>query len=100
MGYDQPRSLGERESGGGLALPIWLDFMATALRGVPVALPAAPPAGVQRDGSDWVYSEWLQAGAVTRIGSDGVAHYAMPPAASLPAEAAAATPTSDPARQP
>ncbi len=100
VGYDQPRSLGERESGGGLALPIWLDFMATALRGVPVALPAAPPAGVQRDGSDWVYSEWLQAGAVTRIGSDGVAHYAMPPAASLPAEAAAATPTSDPARQP
>jgi len=36
MGYDEPRSLGERESGGGLALPIWIEFMATALRGVPL----------------------------------------------------------------
>jgi hypothetical protein len=25
MGYDEPRSLGERESGGGLALPIWIE---------------------------------------------------------------------------
>jgi penicillin-binding protein 1A len=40
MGYGEPRSLGERESGGGLALPIWIDYMGAALKGVPVA--AAP----------------------------------------------------------
>src|SRR5262249_9476515 len=27
MGYDNPRKLGDRESGGGLSLPVWLDFM-------------------------------------------------------------------------
>ena len=37
MGYSEPRSLGERESGGGLALPIWIDYMASALKGVPIA---------------------------------------------------------------
>ena len=36
MGYDEPRSLGEGESGGGLALPMWIDYMAGALKGVPV----------------------------------------------------------------
>src|SRR5690606_35051598 len=27
LGYDQPRSLGDRETGGGAALPIWLNYM-------------------------------------------------------------------------
>ena len=27
MGYDTPRSLGDRETGGGLSLPIWISFM-------------------------------------------------------------------------
>ncbi len=68
MGHDQPRSLGARESGGGLALPIWIDFMAQALKGVPVALPPAPPDGVQRIDGDWRYSEWAEGGAVAAIG--------------------------------
>ena len=37
MGYDTPRKLGDRETGGGLALPVWIDYMSTALKGVPVA---------------------------------------------------------------
>jgi penicillin-binding protein 1A len=32
LGHDEPRSLGARESGGGLALPVWIDFMAQALK--------------------------------------------------------------------
>ena len=36
MGYDTPRKLGDRETGGGLSLPIWISFMETALKGVPV----------------------------------------------------------------
>jgi penicillin-binding protein 1A len=42
VGYDQPRSLGERETGGGLALPIWIDFMQEALKKVPVSTPEMP----------------------------------------------------------
>ena len=83
LGHDQPRSLGAKESGGGLALPIWIDFMAQALKGVAVAPPPMPPTGpdglVFRDG-DWVYSEWAEGGAVTGIGLDE----ASPPAAPAP----------------
>ncbi|MEY4754614.1 MAG: hypothetical protein RJA44_2289, partial [Pseudomonadota bacterium] len=57
MGFDNPRSLGARESGGGLALPIWIDYMQRALRGTPVqTLPV--PEGVQQLGADWVYSDY------------------------------------------
>jgi penicillin-binding protein 1A len=43
MGYGEPKSLGERETGAALALPIWIEFMSMALKGVPVAT-LAPPA--------------------------------------------------------
>jgi penicillin-binding protein 1A len=70
VGYDEPRSLGERESGGGLALPIWIDSMQRALRGVPVqALPA--PEGVVSVGGDWRYAEWKDGGFVSRVGTAG-----------------------------
>ncbi len=36
VGYDNPRNLGSSETGGGLSLPIWINFMCEALRGVPV----------------------------------------------------------------
>ncbi|MGS0743428.1 penicillin-binding protein 1A [Glaciimonas sp. GG7] len=35
MGYDQPKTLGSREFGAQLALPIWVSYMGRALRGVP-----------------------------------------------------------------
>lgn len=35
IGYDNPRSLGDRETGGGLALPVWIDYMSRMLKGVP-----------------------------------------------------------------
>jgi len=35
MGFDQPRSLGRRETGGQAALPIWINFMGVALRDKP-----------------------------------------------------------------
>ena len=44
MGYDKPRSLGDRETGGGLSLPVWINFMETALKGVPVMEPRRPRA--------------------------------------------------------
>ena len=35
IGFDQPRSLGKRATGGGLAAPIFLEFMKNALEGRP-----------------------------------------------------------------
>jgi penicillin-binding protein 1A len=67
MGYDDPQSLGEGESGGGLALPIWIDAMARALRGVP-ASPLAPPAGVVAVGGDWRLAPYEHGGFLAHIG--------------------------------
>jgi penicillin-binding protein 1A len=35
VGFDDPRPLGDGEEGARTALPIWVDFMREALRGVP-----------------------------------------------------------------
>lgn len=45
MGYDQPRSLGRNETGGHAALPIWIRYMESALKGVP-DIPNAAPEGI------------------------------------------------------
>jgi penicillin-binding protein 1A len=42
MGYDQPRSLGDRETGGGAALPIWMGYMGKVLKDVPEATYTMP----------------------------------------------------------
>ena len=43
VGYDQPRSLGSRESGARAALPAWKQFMAEALAGTPARPFRVPP---------------------------------------------------------
>ena len=43
MGFDQPRSLGRRETGGQAALPIWINFMGAALKGKPQQGWTMPP---------------------------------------------------------
>jgi penicillin-binding protein 1A len=67
MGYDEPRSLGERESGGGLALPIWVDAVGSMIENVPVQT-LNPPPGVASVGTDWRYGEYANGGFKTRIG--------------------------------
>jgi len=71
MGYDDPRSLGSRESGGGLSLPIWVDYMREALKGVTVTSLKPPQGVVQRDG-DWLFSEYAQGGEIDSIGVEPV----------------------------
>ncbi len=53
MGYDQPRSLGRGETGSQSALPIWIDFMGPALKGLPQKGWSMPPGivAVQIDAS-------------------------------------------------
>jgi penicillin-binding protein 1A len=70
MGYDTPRSLGDRETGGGLSLPIWINFMETALKGVPVMEPAAPE-GVINVGGEWYYEEYAPGAGIRSLGLAG-----------------------------
>jgi penicillin-binding protein 1A len=37
IGFDQPRSLGDKETGGGAALPMWISYMEKVLKNVPQA---------------------------------------------------------------
>jgi penicillin-binding protein 1A len=67
MGYDNPRSLGDRETGGGLSLPVWVNFMETALKGVPVMEPSAPQ-GVVNVGGEWYFEEYARGAGVGSLG--------------------------------
>ncbi|MGJ9416214.1 penicillin-binding protein 1A [Massilia sp. CMS3.1] len=59
MGYDEPRSLGGREFGATLALPIWLDYMQVALAKRP-QVDRPEPEGVLRENDDWIYAEFAE----------------------------------------
>jgi len=67
MGYDNPRKLGDRETGGSLSLPVWIDFMSAALKGVPVQEPKAPP-GVVNLNNEWYYEEYANGSGVNSLG--------------------------------
>ncbi len=67
MGYDTPRSLGDRETGGGLSLPVWINYMESALKGVPVKEPTAPE-GVINVGGEWYYDEYARGAGVSSLG--------------------------------
>jgi penicillin-binding protein 1A len=45
IGFDTPRTLGKGETGGHAALPMWIGYMAKALKGVP-EVKLSPPPGV------------------------------------------------------
>ena len=71
IGFDQPKKLGNGETGGFAALPIWIGYMEKALKNVPESFMAKPeglvtvtvPAGAAADaatqGSDLIYKESL-----------------------------------------
>jgi len=82
IGYDTPRKLGDHETGGGLSLPVWISFMETALKGVPVQEPIAPE-GVAHVGGEWYFDEFIKGEGISSI---------KPPDTT---EAAQATPAAD-----
>ena len=69
IGYDTPRKLGDRETGGGLSLPVWINFMEHALKGVPVTEPIVPE-GVVNSGGEWFYTEYANNAGVTSVGTN------------------------------
>jgi penicillin-binding protein 1A len=56
MGYDQPKNLGNKETGGGLALPIWIGYMQSALKSLPVEERPVPPGLIMANG-EYYYAE-------------------------------------------
>jgi penicillin-binding protein 1A len=69
IGYDQPRKLGDRETGGGLSLPVWIEYMTQALKGVAVSEPAAPE-GVMQVNGEWFYDEYQGQAGVRTLSND------------------------------
>lgn len=56
IGFDQPKNLGNRETGGGLALPIWIGFMQKALKDIPIEERPVPNGIISVNG-DFYYAE-------------------------------------------
>nr|WP_251140755.1 penicillin-binding protein 1A [Rhodoferax sp. U11-2br] len=70
IGYDTPRKLGSRETGGGLSLPVWIEFMTQALKNVPVAELPVPEGVVNIDG-EWFFNEYTKSTGIATLGLEG-----------------------------
>ena len=67
IGFDQPKNLGNRETGGGLALPIWMGYMQTILKDVPMSDRLVPSGLIPANG-DYYYDENPPGTGVTSLG--------------------------------
>ena len=86
IGFDQPKTLGTNETGSHAALPIWIAYMRSALKGVPQVVPT-PPTGVVsvhinpdtglRDDSSPM-TDWFMAEFTPRPAQDALAPVAVP----------------------
>lgn len=66
IGYDEPQSLGTNETGGRIALPIWMQYMNAALKDVPIAK-YTPPEGI--------LIEKIDPNTGLRVTSNGITEY-------------------------
>jgi len=82
IGYDNPRSLGDKETGGGLALPVWIEYMGRALKGVPeYKMPM--PDGVTEIGSELYFDEFTPGHGF--VGTVGISQAALDEASAASA---------------
>jgi penicillin-binding protein 1A len=49
---------------------VWIDYMAQALKNVPVAPPPPPPDGVVQVGGDWYFDESTPASSIQTLGTE------------------------------
>jgi penicillin-binding protein 1A len=78
VGYDNPKNLGSRETGGGLSLPIWITFMQDALKGVPETLPSTPE-GITQVAGEWYFNEFSPGNSVKQLGTENDAQGTLGP---------------------
>jgi penicillin-binding protein 1A len=84
MGYDEPKSLGGREFGATVALPIWIDYMRVNLTNKPLGV-TQQPAGVAQVQGDWMLQEFVELGGIRTLDIEA------PPPATPQAPASAAS---------
>jgi penicillin-binding protein 1A len=75
IGYDNPHKLGDKETGGGLSLPVWIDYMAQALKSTPVT-EYLPPPGIVNVGGEWYFEEFAGPSGISALGEE---HAPKPP---------------------
>lgn len=68
LGFDQPKSLGSRETGGGASLPIWMGYMQNALKDFPEQKRGPPPEGLIIEGGNIYFKEFPPKDAVKSLG--------------------------------
>jgi penicillin-binding protein 1A len=91
VGFDQPRTLGKNQTGGRVALPIWIDYMSRALKGAPEAHRTVP---------EGVVSARTEAGPASAPDAGGLPEYFYREFAPIREDAASASPeTPVPAEQ-
>jgi penicillin-binding protein 1A len=96
IGYDSPRKLGDRETGGGLSLPVWIKYMEQVLKDVPVS-ELSPTEGLVRVGGEWFFDEFAGDGGIKGLGMDEIPVVDPPVAPAVtPAPVPAPTPASLP----
>ena len=84
IGFDQPKTLGASETGAAAALPIWISYMAKALKGTPeavlpmpegiVAVKISADSGLRDDGGDlteFFYAEFPPRGRDVSLSPSG-----------------------------
>jgi penicillin-binding protein 1A len=100
IGYDAPRGLGDRETGGGLALPVWMDYMRQALKGVPeYQMPM--PSDVASVGGELYFDAFLPGqGFVSTVGMSEAARHPEAAEHLVEAEAAPTPPGAVPENEP
>nr|WP_315467598.1 PBP1A family penicillin-binding protein [uncultured Undibacterium sp.] len=69
MGFDDPKSLGGREFGATVALPIWIDAMRHALNGKPEFTRPTPENLIFANGK-WMYAEYENGAGVKTLDID------------------------------
>lgn len=81
VGFDEPKTLGKNETGGRVALPIWINYMEHALKNIPVETYDLPK-GITVARINPATGLREQGGAI----SEYFFHEQLPPVAELPVE--------------
>ena len=69
VGFDQPKNLGAKETGGAAALPIWIGYMQKMLKDAPIEERAVPEGLIQVAG-EYYYAEYPPGVGIRNLGLD------------------------------